>query len=230
MKKIFLLIVLCYFTNSIGQEINLLDENGNRHGKWMKYYDDTNTIRYKGQFDHGKEIGVFEFFHKDAKGNHPSCTKEFTAESDIVLVKYFTSTGVLLSQGKMIGKKREGVWLSFKRESGVIIDEEDYKNGMLNGVKTSYYADGKILQKQWFKNNLADGKKIMYTPNGNVISEYNFKDGKSDGTFVEYDKKGHVSFSGRYKMNKPQGVWRYYEDGQLVRTKDYTLSKNPKKK
>ena len=227
MKKIFILITLCYLTNSFGQEINLLDENGERHGKWMKYFDGTKKPRYKGQFEHGKEIGVFEFFHKEAKGSHPSCTKEYTKGSDVVKVKYFTSTGLFLSEGNMVGKKREGVWLSYKRETGVIIDKEVYKNGLLNGVKTSYYADGKVLQTQEFKDDLAHGEKIMYTPNGKISSQYGFKNGKSDGAFVEYDKNGEISFNGKYKMNKPQGVWKYYENGKLVRTKDYTRSKNP---
>lgn len=227
MKKILLLITLCYLSNSFGQEVNSFDENGKRHGVWEKYYDNTKILRYKGQFNHGKEVGVFKFFHQEPKGKHPSCVKEFSPDTDIALVKYYTSTGVFLSQGKMNGKKRTGTWLSYERATGVLVDKEEYKDGVLNGTKTSYYADGKVLQTQEFENDLAHGKKIMYAPNGKIISEYNFKNGKSDGSFVEYDKKGEISFNGRYKMNKPQGIWKYYENGKLVRTKDYTLSKNP---
>jgi antitoxin component YwqK of YwqJK toxin-antitoxin module len=230
MQKIFLLIALFYLSNTFAQEINSFDENGKRHGAWMKYYDNTKNLRYKGQFDHGKEVGVFEFFHQEPKGKHPSCVKEFTLDSDIALVKYYTSTGVFLSEGKMKGQKRTGVWLSYERATGVLVDKETYKDGLLNGVKTSYYADGKVLQTQEFKNNLAHGKKIMYAPNGNISSQYIFNTGKTDGLFAEYDKSEKKSFTGKYKMNKPQGIWKYYEDGKLVRTKDYTRSNNPLKK
>jgi antitoxin component YwqK of YwqJK toxin-antitoxin module len=227
MQKIFLFIVLFYLSNTFGQEINSFDENGKRHGVWEKYYDNTKNLRYKGQFNHGKEVGVFKFFHQEPKGKHPSCVKEFSPDSDIALVKYYTSTGVFLSQGKMKGKKRTGTWLSYERATGVLVDKEEYKDGVLNGTKTSYYADGKVLQTQVYKNNLAHGNKIMYAPNGKISSQYVFSNGKTDGLFVEYDKSGQKSFTGKYKMNKPQGVWKYYENGKLVKTKDYTLSNNP---
>jgi antitoxin component YwqK of YwqJK toxin-antitoxin module len=228
MKNILLLISLFYLSNVFGQEINSFDEDGKRHGKWVKYYENSKILRYKGQFEHGKEVGVFEFFHQTAKGKHASCVKEFLPNTDIALVKYYTSTGVFLSEGKMENKKRIGTWLSYERKTGVLIEKEQYKLGLLNGLKTSYYKNGNILQTQEFKNDLAHGKKIMYTPNGRVSSEYLFSKGKSNGVFVEYDKSGAKSFSGKYKMNKPQGVWKYYENGKLVRTKDYTLSNNPK--
>jgi len=217
-------------SNVFGQDLNSFDENEKRHGKWMKYYDGTTNLRYKGQFKHGKEVGVFEFFHKQPKGKHPSCIKTFSLDSDIVNVKYYTSTGVFLSEGNMKGKKRIGVWSSYERNTGVLIEKEEYENGMLNGTKTSFYEDGKIIQTQEFKNDLAHGKKLMYTPNGKLTSEYVFFNGKSNGLFAEYDKQGRKSLTGKYKMNKPQGIWKYYENGKLIKKKDYTLSNNPLKK
>jgi len=230
MQKIILLIAVFFMANVFGQNINTFDENGERHGKWKKYYKGTKNLRYQGQFNHGKEVGVFEFYHKEPKGKHPSCVKEYTLDSDIVLVKYYTSRGVFLSEGKMRGKQRIGKWSSYERNTGVLIENEQYENGMLNGVKTSYYEDGKVLQTQEFKNDVLHGKKLLYAPNGKLTSEYIFVKGKTDGPFVEYDKSGKKSLTGKYKMNKPQGVWKYYENGKLVKKKDYTLSNNPVKK
>jgi len=230
MQKIILLIAVFFIGNVFGQNINAFDENGKRHGKWKKYYDDTKKIRYKGQFNHGKEVGVFEFYHKEPKGKHPSCIKIFALDSDIALVKYYTSNGVFLSEGKMKGKQRVGTWSSYERNTGVLIEKEEYKDGMLNGTKISYYKDGKVLKTEEFKNDLSHGKKLIYAPNGKLISEYLFVNGKTDGLFVEYDKSGKISLTGKYKMDKPQGVWKYYEKGILVKKKDYTLSNNPLKK
>ena len=108
MQKIILLITLFFISNVSGQDLNSFDEDGKRHGKWMKYYAGTKNLRYKGQFNHGKEIGVFEFFHKEPKGKHPSCIKVFSPKSDIILVKYYTSKGIFLSEGNMNGKNRIG--------------------------------------------------------------------------------------------------------------------------
>ncbi|MGB0896753.1 MAG: toxin-antitoxin system YwqK family antitoxin [Flavobacteriaceae bacterium] len=223
-----LLVFICH--TAFGQDINQFDEQGLRHGKWEKKFEGTNKYRYQGQFVHGKEVGVFKFYHKDAQGTHPSCIKMFRKESDTVDVKYYSSKGIFLSEGQTKGKLRIGTWKSYERNTGVLVEEETYVDGKLHGVKTSYYNDGKVLQTQDFKNDLLDGKKIMYAPNGKVSSEYNFVKGKSHGKFVEYDKNGKIEKTGKYYMNKPRGVWKYYVNGKLSKSKDYTLSNNPKKR
>lgn len=230
MKKLFLYFSLLTLTVIHGQELNQFDTDGKRHGKWEKKYEGTNKLRYQGQFVHGKEVGTFKFYHKEAKGLHPSCIKEFTKTSDIVQVKYYTSTGIFLSEGKTKGKLRIGTWKYYERVSGVLIEQEEYEEGMLNGIKTSYYQNGKVLQTETYKDDLLEGKKTMYAPNGNIVSEYTYAKGKRNGYFTEYDNKGEKSLTGKYTDNKPRGVWKYYTDGKLTRTKDYTLSNNPKKK
>jgi len=87
-----------------------------------------------------------------------------------------------------------------------------------------------VLQTQEYKNDVLHGKKIMYAPNGKISSEYSFLDGMSDGYFVEYDNQGRKEITGKYTMNKPRGIWKYYTNGKVTKTKDYTLSNNPKKK
>ena len=38
---------------------NQVDANGKRHGKWTKYFEGTEQIRYTGEFNHGQEVGTF---------------------------------------------------------------------------------------------------------------------------------------------------------------------------
>jgi antitoxin component YwqK of YwqJK toxin-antitoxin module len=230
MQKLLVLLSIVLMTNTFAQNINQLDDNGKRHGRWEKKFEGTDRFRYQGQFNHGKEVGVFKFYHKAAKGTHPSCIKEFSIDTDTVGVKYYSSKGIFLSEGKTKGKLRVGKWKSYERNTGVLVDVEYYVNGKLEGVKTSYYNDGKVLQTQEFKNDLLDGKKIMYAPNGKISSEYAFVKGKSHGKFVEYDKDGNKKITGKYAMNKPRGVWKYYTDGKLTKSVDYTLSNNPLKR
>lgn len=230
MQKLLLLLFMFFIANVSAQNINQYDENGQRHGRWEKKYEGTNNLRYQGQFNHGKEVGEFKFYHKEPKGTHPSCIKEFTMDSDTIAVKYYTSKGVFLSEGKTKGKLRIGQWRSYERNTGVLVEIEVYANGKLDGIKTSYYNDGKVLQTQEYKNDVLHGKKIMYAPNGKISSEYNFVNGKSHGYFVEYDKNGHKEKTGKYDMNKPRGIWKFYTNGKLTKTKDYTLSKNPLKR
>ena len=62
MRSIILLITLLFTCFLSAQEINQFDENGERHGKWQKKFEGTNEYRYHGQFEHGKEIGMFKYY------------------------------------------------------------------------------------------------------------------------------------------------------------------------
>ena len=61
------IILLLFFISGsvLGQEINQFDAQGKRHGKWKKFFKGTKKVRYSGQFEHGKEVGVFKFYHKE---------------------------------------------------------------------------------------------------------------------------------------------------------------------
>ena len=107
--------------------INQVDTNGKNHGVWRKYY--TNKrIRYQGHFDHGKEIGTFKFYSA-ASSDHPIVVKEFSSDSNMAKVSFYTETGYLLSKGKMNGKNREGKWLFFHEDGKTVMSEENYSKG-----------------------------------------------------------------------------------------------------
>ena len=229
MKNILALLIVLFVSGLSAQEINQFDAQKKRHGKWMKTYEDSKQIRYKGQFDHGKEIGQFQFFHKQPKGKHASCIKEFTANSNVAQVKYYSTYGLLLEEGQMNGKKRIGKWIAYDRKTKVKVTEENYIDGKLNGEIKSFYTDGKLLKVESYKTGKKSGKVVMYAPNGKVVNQSSFIDGKKNGTFVKYDKNGKKMLEGKHKMGKPQGIWKYYKNGKLSKTKDYTKSNNPAK-
>jgi len=229
MKKIITLLLILFVSMVSAQEFNKFDANNKRHGKWQKKYKGTNQLRYQGQFEHGKEVGTFKFYHKQPKGKHPSCIKKFSAKNDTAIVKYYSTYGLLLEEGKMKGKKRIGKWITYDRKTKKKVIEENYVNGALEGVVKSFYTNGKLLKSEEYKAGKKTGEVIMYAPNGKIVSRKSFSNGKKDGSFVEYDSEGKKELEGKYKMGKPQGIWKYYKKGKLIRTKDYTLSNNPAK-
>jgi len=58
-KKIVMIIFFITSTIFAQEKFNQLDEKGNKHGPWKGVYEDTKYTKYEGQFEHGKEIGVF---------------------------------------------------------------------------------------------------------------------------------------------------------------------------
>ncbi|MDP3353780.1 MAG: hypothetical protein Q8S44_08575, partial [Flavobacteriaceae bacterium] len=146
MKKILLLnCLLILFQVSFSQEgLNQLDEKGNRHGKWMKQYEN-GSIRYQGEFSHGKEIGVFKFY-TEKNSKTPDFTKEYNPKTDLVKVSYFYQDGKLKSQGQMKDKNRIGFWIYYFNDGKTKLSEETYQNSLLNGDYKIYYLNGNLTE------------------------------------------------------------------------------------
>ena len=106
-----IILLLSFFVGSAQSEINQMDADGNRHGVWRKYYNN-NRIRYAGEFNHGKEVGVFKYYSA-SNSEFPIIVKEYEPGSDLANVSFYTPSGALESKGKMKGKMREGKWLYY---------------------------------------------------------------------------------------------------------------------
>jgi antitoxin component YwqK of YwqJK toxin-antitoxin module len=210
------------------QEVNKFDANGERHGLWQKNYKGTNQIRYEGTFDHGKEIGTFKFYCEACK-KVPMAIKEFEIGGDIADVRYFTPKGTLVSQGKMDGKSRVGEWLYFHENSSKVMTSEFYKNGKLNGQKTTFYLNDTITEKTNYVDGLKEGSKKYYSPEGVLLKTFQYENDILSGTAVYYDSNGTVSIQGNYKDGKKNGLWKYYKQGKVVREETYPKPSNKTK-
>ncbi len=227
MKKIFyLLLFFCAY--GFAQEVNKFDENGKRHGIWKKNFEGTDQLRYQGQFEHGKEVGLFKFYRR-GKSDAPTATKLFNKENHIAEVKFFASNGRLISEGKMDGKKRIGEWKYYHKNSDKVMTSEMYENGELNGTMKVYYKKGTISETFEYVNGVLNGDSKKFYPNEKLMHHLIYKDNKLHGFIRYYDVKTQVTSEGRYKNDKRVGVWKYYENGELVKEKDYSASKNPYK-
>ena len=163
MKFLFLFFfgIFLNLTNLQAQDINQVDADGNRHGLWQKKFKGTDQLRYEGNFEHGKEVGTFKFYCEDCKKN-PMVIKEFKANSSIAEVKYYTGKNKLVSEGKMDGKDRIGEWLFYPKKASTVMTREFYKNGKLDGIKTTYYLNQVITEEITFQNGIKEGPNNYY--------------------------------------------------------------------
>ena len=127
---------------------------------------------------------------------------------------------------------------------GKIEYRESYVDGVLNGNKVWYGANGKIGLIEPYKNGKRVGTQISYYTNGVIRSKINYKDNRLDGTIEWFDKNGKLINSskivngtgswivyshngklrekGSYKNGKKEGVWlRYFEDGSIEKKETY---------
>jgi len=219
MNKFYLIVFFVAGIISINAQskINQMDGNGERDGVWKKYYSN-NRVRYVGQFEHGKEVGVFKYFSASNSDN-PIIIKKYHRNDDLADVQFFTSSGVIESKGMMRGKNREGKWLFYHANGKTVMSEENYKNGKLDGSYKTFYSNGKPTEITSYKNGLQHGNYKKYSIKGFLYQDFNYANGMLNGLATYFSRKtGDIIKKGPYKDDLRVGTWENYVDGELVST------------
>lgn len=211
---VFALFFMSVLSTSAQEKVNQFNEKNERTGAWIKYYDN-GKIRYKGQFEKGKEIGVFKFYSM-VSSKHPVIVKTYSDITNISTVKFYTEEGVLKSSGEMIGEERAGKWLYYFNDGNSIVSEENYSNGLLNGESKTFYKNGKITEILQYTDGLLDGNIKQFSDEGILLEDLNYTKGILNGMAKYYDPKGALTYTGMYKNNIKIGKWEYFENGVPV--------------
>jgi len=205
------------------QDFNQFDANGKRHGEWKKNFENTNIIRYEGQFSHGKEIGLFKFYKNYKKKAILSATKQFAEQDNSAQVKFLASNGKVISAGRMDGKTYIGTWKYYQKNSDKLLTLEHYNDqGDLIGERLVYYPSGQIAEKQNYIKGILNDASIWYSEKNVVLKSFLYENGELHGVAKFYNPKGELVSEGQYKRGKKDGVWKYYENGELIKEKDFT--------
>ena len=231
MKKLAVLFFLGCISFVSAQSTNQLDADGKRHGVWKKNFEDTNIIRYEGKFNHGKETGLFKFYKNiDGKASL-TASKQFNDNNNKAYVIFYASTGKIISEGEMDGKRYIGIWKYYQKTSNQLLTLEHYNDeGFLEGDRFVYYENGQIAEKKQYVNGKLEGPSFWYSDKNVVLKEFHYENGELHGPSKVYNPKGELIIEGQYKQGKKHGIWKYYEDGKLVEEKDFTYKPKYTKK
>lgn len=231
MKFIYFNLLLLVATIVSSQNINQMDENGERHGVWKKNFDKTKILRYEGEFSHGKEVGLFKFYQNLGGQSVLTATRNFHDNDGLADVQFFSSTGKLISEGLMNGKLYIGIWKYYQKGSNTLLNLENYNDsGMLEGERLVYYENGQIAQKENYNKGILQGISYWYAENGVLIKEETYDNNQLHGLSKYYNPEGVLIIEGLYKQGKKHGFWKYYEDGKLVEEKNFSPAGKYKKK
>ncbi|THD33907.1 MAG: hypothetical protein DI588_01850 [Flavobacterium johnsoniae] len=209
------ILFLSIFLAAFAQETNKFDEKGLRHGLWKGTYAESQRPRYEGIFEHGKETGVFKFFD-DTKELKVIATRDFTAKDGSAYTTFFDQKGNKVSEGKEVNKLYEGEWKYYHLESKEIMTVENYSKGKLNGIRKVFYKSGKIAEEANYKDGIKNGPYKKYSERGVVLEDAIYKNGEFDGA-VTYNDDAGKTIKGQFKNGKKSGIWKYYENGKLVK-------------
>lgn len=226
MKSTVLILLAFLSIQTFAQETNKLDEKGLRHGLWKGTYEESKRPRYEGTFNHGKETGVFKFYD-DTKELKVIATRDFTAKDGSAYTTFFDQKGNKVSEGKEVNKQYEGEWKYYHFESKEIMTLENYVKGKLNGVRKVFYKNNLIAEETNYTNGIKNGPYKKYSERGAVLENAIYKNSEFDGPVIYDDGAGRV-IKGQFKDGKKSGIWKYFENGELVKEENPNKAKKAK--
>lgn len=226
--RVFVLFLCCQAVFS-QTDANPVDANGKKHGVWKGFYAESGRQRYEGTFDHGKEVGVFNFYD-DTKAKSIIATRTFNAADNSCYTVFYDQNKNVVSEGKEVNKLREGRWKYYHKASKSLMTLENYKNGKLDGVRTVYYPSGKAVDETIYKNGLKEGVYKKYSEKGIVLELSFFKNNEYEGEAVYKDPNDLVIAKGKFKNGKKIGKWQFFINGKLDSEENMDKPKKPQLK
>lgn len=230
--KYFLLLLAtaCGFAQN---GINQNDSAGKKHGLWKGQYKETGRPRYEGTFDHGIETGTFTFY-ADNSVKSIMATRVFSDSGAVVFETFFDESKNVVSEGKLVNKLKEGEWKYYHKGSKDLMTVENYKTGMLNGMRKVFYKSGAIAEEAEYLNGKKDGLYKKYAEkDGIVLEESHYKNGQYNGYAIFRDGLGNLASQGNFVDGVKKGKWQFYENGKLKKEEILPKLKSvgkPKKK
>lgn len=216
-KIAFLLYSVTFFAQI---EVNKFDANGKKVGLWKGVFEDTKRPRYEGTFDHDKEVGLFKFFD-NTKASNLIATREFNTIDNSAYTIFYDVNKNKISEGKVLNKLYEGLWIYYHKSSKVIMTSENYKNGRLDGTKTIYFKSGKVAEISNYKNGILDGIYIKNDESGVALEESFYVNGELNGITIYRAPDGLVVAKGKFRKGLKVGIWQFFENGKLESEDNY---------
>jgi len=207
-----------YNDNGVLISEGIVDEAGNRNGKWKDFFQD-GKIEDEGQLTDNRRTGFWKFYNLSGKveqtgsfnAGRPDGVWKWYFDNDSLLKEeeYFqgqrdgssteySSAGEIIAQGQYSDGERNGEW---KFKSAEFSEEGKYILGLKDGIWKSYYGNGKLEFKGKFVQGSPDGPQIYYYDTGKVKEEQYFQMGIREKTWKKYTEEGILFLAITYKSD-----------------------------
>jgi antitoxin component YwqK of YwqJK toxin-antitoxin module len=218
-KNIIFLVLLisCFSLFTLAQDNNLnqLNDQGQKTGLWKVYYDN-GKLQYESNFENGYPVGKMKRYYP---GGILKAEMNFSDEGKIAYAKLYYKTGKPAAEGKYINNVRDSTWIFYSFINGRVALKEDYSQGEKDGLSFRYYDDGKIAEKMMWENGKKNGTWEQFYENGNLRLKGNHRNDLREGSFETYSYNGFPSIKGQYKNGVMDGTWKYFQDEGAISAK-----------
>jgi len=205
-----------YNDNGLLLSEGIVDEAGNRNGKWKDLFSD-GKVQAEGQFTDNRRTGQWKFYNISEKveqtgsynNNRPdglwnwyydngALRKEeeyFQGQRDGRSTEY-SESGDIIAQGQYSDGEKNGPW---KYKTGDITEEGKYITGLKDGLWKTSYINGKLKFKGNFVQGNPDGQQTFYYENGKIKEEQYFQMGIRQKTWKKFTEDGTTFLVISYK-------------------------------
>ncbi len=218
MRNILIVLFLCPFISF--SQINQTDVNGLRQGLWKKQQPNGRLL-YEGHFKDGKPVEEWKRYHE---GGQVKAIISYRPNSDSAYTQLFDEWGKKVAEGFYLNEKKVGTWKYFSNNR--VVSDEQFENGIKNGVSHTYYDTGEKLEEADWKNGKEEGTHWIFFKNGKPFMEYKTHNSQRNGLCLTYFQSGKPELEAHYKNGLRDGDWIYYkQNGAIWYTLKYSVGK-----
>jgi len=196
-----------YNDNGLLLSEGIVDEAGNRNGKWKDLFSD-GKVQAEGQFTDNRRTGQWKFYNISEKVEQ---TGSYNNNRPDGLWNWYYDSGALRKEEEYFQGQRDGRSTEYS-ESGDIIAQGQYSDGEKNGPWK--YKTGDITEEGKYITGLKDGLWKTSYINGKLKFKGNFVQGNPDGQQTFYYENGKIKEEQYFQMSIRQKTWKKFtEDG-----------------
>lgn len=214
MNKIICILLINTIFSFAQTDFNKLDDKGLKVGVWKGFFEDSKRLRYQGTFDHGKEIGTFNYYD-DTKEAALIGVRIFDINDNSVYTTFYDQKKNVVSEGKSVNKLKEGNWKYYHEAAKELMTLEFYKLGKLDGTRTVYYKNGAVAEEINYQNGIKVGIYKKFTETGIVLETVAYKNNEYDGLAVYKDPDNNIVAQGLFDNGKKIGIWKFFKAGKF---------------
>jgi uncharacterized protein len=204
-----------YNDNGLLLSEGIVDEGGNRNGKWKDLYPDK-TTEAEGSYTDNRRTGIWKFYNPAGKMEQVGSYNNGRPDG---LWKWYFENGAILREEEYFQGQRDGAFTEYS-PTGDIIGQGQFSDGEKNGewkLKT-----GDLTEEGKYIIGLKDGQWKSYYPSGKLRFKGGFVQGNPDGQHLWYFEDGRPKEEQYYKMGLKQKTWKKFnEDGVAIMTITY---------
>jgi antitoxin component YwqK of YwqJK toxin-antitoxin module len=197
-----------YNDNGLLLSEGIVDEAGNRNGKWKDLYPDSKVLA-EGQYSDNRRSGQWKFYN--LSGNVEQTGSYNNGRPD-GLWKWYYENGAILKEEEYFQGQRDGLSTEYSL-NGEIIAQGQYSDGEKNGAWK--FKTGDLTEEGKYIAGLKDGVWKTSYSNGKLRFRGNFVQGNPDGQQIYYYEDGRTKEEQYFEMGLRQKTWKKFtEDGQ----------------